>query len=212
MPSLYLDSLIVTASWFLSPRVSLRHYPQSTKLTQPESRAKHTDFTILCQPCPWHICVDDTSNDAINSYVILLLPYYQAKNQQLTPLWTLSLFQRTELWVVPDDNSARKQWVENWERIWWIRTVSTIRNGHISEFWAYSNGQNCGMLLMMIPRENRGWGIRRGFGQSIITVSKINNWLLSELWAYSNGQNCGLCLMIIPRENKGWDIGRCFRR
>ena len=49
MPSLYLDYLIATASWVFSLVVSLRPYPQSTKLPQPESRAEHTDFTILAQ-------------------------------------------------------------------------------------------------------------------------------------------------------------------
>ena len=34
------------------------------------------------------------------------------KNQQLTSLLSRSLFERTELWVVSDDNYAQKQGVE----------------------------------------------------------------------------------------------------
>ena len=36
------------------------------------------------------------------------------KNKQLTPLLCLILYQRTELWVVPDDNSAQNQGVGDW--------------------------------------------------------------------------------------------------
>ena len=114
---------------------------------------------LILQPCTWNICVDDTSNVSINSDIILLLPYYQTKNIQLTPLWSLRLFQQKELWVVPDNNSAQKQWVEYRARIWWIRTVSKTINWNISELWAYSNGNKCGFLLMIIPRKNRGWNI-----------------------------------------------------
>ena len=55
---------------------------------------------LLCQPLPWHICVDDTRNVSENRDVILLLPYSQTKNNQLTPLQSLSLLQWTQLWVV----------------------------------------------------------------------------------------------------------------
>ena len=134
---------------------------------------------LLLQPCTWHIRVDHTRNIAVNSNVILLLPYSQTKNKKLTPLWSLSLFQWIELWVVPDDNSAWKQFMEDWASIWWIRTVSTISNWHPSEIWNYSNGQNCGLFLMMVLRENRGWYIGWEFCQSIITVSIISNWHLS---------------------------------
>ena len=48
------------------------------------------------------------------------------KNQQLTPLFSLSLFQRTYIWVVRDDNSAQKQEVEDQTGRWVIITVSTI--------------------------------------------------------------------------------------
>ena len=51
-----------------------------------------------------------------------------SKIRNLTPLKDLGLFQRIELWVVPDENYAQKQGVGDWARIWSIRTVSKIRN------------------------------------------------------------------------------------
>ena len=49
-------------------------------------------------------------------------------NQQLTPLLILGLLQLTELWVLPDDNSALKQRVEDWTRLRSIINVSSISN------------------------------------------------------------------------------------
>ena len=49
-------------------------------------------------------------------------------NQKFTPLSNLSLYQRTELWVVPDDNFTQKQEVEDQTGIRAIITVSKIRN------------------------------------------------------------------------------------
>ena len=78
-----------------------------------------------------------------------------------------------------------------------VRTVSAIRNWHLSKAWAYSNVQNRWLCLMIIPLKIRGWEIRRGFGWLIRNISTIINWHISEVWAYYNGQNCGLCQMRI---------------
>ena len=49
-------------------------------------------------------------------------------NQKLKHLSSLSLLQWTEMWIVPDDNSVRKQGVEDWTQFQEIITVSKISN------------------------------------------------------------------------------------
>ena len=101
-------------------------------------------------------------------------------NQKLTPLWNLRLFQRTELWVVPDDNSAWKQGVEDRGSIWFIITVSTISHWHLCDVWAYTNGQNFVLCLMIIMHKIRECDIGQDFvGRLIMTVSTISNRHLS---------------------------------
>ena len=46
------------------------------------------------------------------------------KNEQLTPLCSLSLVQLIELWVVPDDNSAQKQGIGDQASIWSVHNNS----------------------------------------------------------------------------------------
>ena len=144
---------------------------------------------------------------------ILLVDNNCINNQQLTALWTLVLFQWAELLVVPDDNSAQKQGVKDRGRIWLIITVSTIINWHLWDVWAYTNGHEYGLCLMIIPHKIRGWNI----GQDlvvwlIINVSTISNWHLYEVWAYPNRQKCGFYVMIILRKKRGWKIGQGFRK
>ena len=56
------------------------------------------------------------------------------KNQKLTRLWNMGLFQRADLWVVTDDNSAPKKGVGYWVRIQSVDN-NCLKNQQLTALW-----------------------------------------------------------------------------
>ena len=103
--------------------------------------------------CSWWKLCSKTGGGRLGK--IWLVDNNCINNQQLTPLLNLSLVQRLELWVLNDNNFARIQGVEDWTRLWYIITVSTISNCYFSEVWAYYKGHYCGLFQMSIFGDNK---------------------------------------------------------
>ena len=129
-------------------------------------------------------------------------------NQKLTPIWNLSLLQQKYLWVVPDDNSARKQGAGDRARIISVDN-NYLKNQQLTALWTLRLFQWTEMWVVPDDNSARKKGVEyRGRIWLIITASATINWHLCDVWAYINGQKYGLCLMIIPRKIRGWKIGQ----
>ena len=130
------------------------------------------------------------------------------KNYKLTPLWNMSLFQPTDLLVVPDDNYTRKQGLGYRARIWLVNN-KYLNNQQLTPLWTLRLFQLT--KLWVVPDENytRKKGAEdRGRTWSLINVKTISNWHLCDVWASTNEDNCGLFLMTILRKIRGCNIGQ----
>ena len=120
------------------------------------------------------------------------------KNQPLTPLWDLSLFQWKEQWVVPDYNYARKQVMEDRVRIWSV-DKNCPNKKQLKLLWSLSLFQLTEQWVMPDDNSDQKQGV--GYRASIWSINNkcLNNQQLTPLWSLSLVQRTEL--WVVPDDN-----------